>query len=77
MKIRVIDLVNMISGGNIPKRIKFADTVLTYDEKSQNYTFKYDNYDDDGSLNWDYIVFHSLNEEVLILGDEECEEKTE
>lgn len=72
MKKKVIDLVNMISNGNIPKRIKFEDRILIYDEECQNYVFKYDDYDDDGSLNWDYIIFNSLNDEVIeILGDKE------
>lgn len=73
MKITIYELIGLIKDKKQPLKIKFEDKILNYDEKCQNYEFRYDNSDEDGSLNWDYLVFNCLNEYVEVLeskGDE-------
>lgn len=67
MKITIYELIGLIKEKKQPLKIKFEDKILNYDEKCQNYEFRYDNSDEDGSLNWDYLVFNCLNEYVEIL----------
>lgn len=67
MKITIYELIGLIKDKKQPLKIKFEDKILNYDEKCQNYEFRYDNSNEDGSLNWDYLVFNCLNEYVEIL----------
>lgn len=67
MKITIYELIGLIKDKKQPLKIKFEDKILNYDEKCQNYEFRCDNSNEDGSLNWDYLVFNCLNEYVEIL----------
>ena len=70
MKITIYELISLIKDKKQPLKIKFEDKILNYDEECKNYEFRYDNSDEDGSLNWDYLVFNCLNEYVEILESE-------
>lgn len=62
---KIIDLLNKIANGEIPKKIKFDNRLYTFDEKKYNY---YEN--ETCSINWDYVSLRCLNEKVEILEEE-------
>lgn len=72
MKIRVIDLLNMISRGEgVPKKIKYHNVIYTYD--TYNYDVGYVN-KDKMPYRWfikeiDVDVYDCLNDEVEIIED--------
>ena len=59
---RVIDLVKQITLKNIPKRIKYNDYEWEYDGENYKIQASSGTY-----MNWDYIIFNCLNEEVEII----------
>lgn len=61
---KVIDLLNKIAKGKIPKTIVYDKRYFTYDEKRQNY-FSYD----DSEIDWKYTVMEYINDEVEIIED--------
>ena len=62
---KIIDLLNKIANGEIPKKIKYDNRFYTFNEKEDNY------YEDEYcSINWDYVSLHCLNDEVEILEEE-------
>ena len=63
---KVIDLLNKIADGNIPKNIRFNDMFMTYDEKKQNYFSKFGN-----EIDWKYTVMEYINDEIEIIDEED------
>lgn len=61
---KVIDLLNKIANGDIPKNIRFNDMFMTYDEKKQNYFSKFGN-----EIDWKYTVMEYINDEIEIIED--------
>lgn len=59
---KMIDLLNKIAKGKIPKTIVYNEIYFTYDEKRQNY-FSYD----DSEIDWKYTVMEYINDEVEII----------
>lgn len=59
---KVIDLVEQITLKNIPKRIKYNDYEWEYD--GENYKIQASS---GTHMNWDYIIFNCLNEDVEII----------
>ena len=59
---KVIDLLNKIAKGEIPKTIVYDERYFTYDKKRQNY-FSYD----DSEIDWKYTVMEYINDEVEII----------
>ena len=73
---KVIDLLNKIAKGEIPKKIKCKEMIFSY--KDTIHGTGYLNIDEAGHYNWfeDYIEVESkeaLNKEVEILEDEEID----
>ena len=64
---KIIDLLNKIANGNIPKRIIYDEYVYVWNNKIENYEREIDI---DTTLNWDYIAINCLNEPVEILEEE-------
>lgn len=64
----VIDLLHEIRNGNIPTKIKYDGQIWEYSEKGENY---FEN--DTISINWDYLVFNCLNDEIEIIEDKKIE----
>ena len=64
---KVIDLLNKIANGNIPKRIIYDEYVYQWNNIIKNYEREVDI---DTTLNWDYIAIECLNEPVEILEEE-------
>ena len=64
---KIIDLLNKIANGEeVPKKIKYDKNIYALN-KYENY----ENVDIVGSyINWDYVVFNCLNEEVEIIEEE-------
>lgn len=58
----VIHLLYKIRSGNIPTKIKYDGQIWEYSEKGENYFVN-----DSTSINWDYVVFNCLNDEVEII----------
>ena len=69
---KVIDLLNKIANGNIPKRIIYDQFVYVWNSKIENYQREVDEMT---TLNWDYITINCLNEPVEILDNLEEEKK--
>ena len=67
---KVIDLLNKIANGEIPKTIVYDEKYFTYDVKRQNY-FDYD----DSEIDWKYTVMDYINDEIEIIEDTPKEEK--
>lgn len=65
---KIIDLLNKIANGNIPKRIIYDEYVYVWNNKIENYEREINI---DVTLNWDYIAINCLNEPVIIIGEEE------
>ena len=61
---KIIDLLNKIANGDIPKRIKYNGYEWEYNESCENYIIQASS---KTSMNWDYIVINCLNEEVEII----------
>ena len=61
---KVIELLNKIANGNIPKRIIYDKYVYQWNNKIRNYEREVDIAI---TLNWDYIAIECLNEQVEIL----------
>lgn len=59
---KVIDLVEQITLKNIPKRIKYNDYEWEYDGENYKIQASSGTY-----MNWDYIIFNCLNDEVEII----------
>ena len=59
---KIIDLLNKIANGEIPKTIVYDERYFTYDDKRQNY-FAYD----DSEIDWKYTVMEYINDEVEII----------
>ena len=69
-EIKVIDLVVKIANGEIPKKIRYNDLFMTYDEKRYNY------YDSFGAeIDWKYTIMQYLNDKVEIIEDTPKEDK--
>ena len=69
-EIKVIDLVVKIANGEIPKKIRYNDLFMTYDEKRHNY------YDSFGAeIDWKYTIMQYLNDKVEIIEDIPEEDK--
>lgn len=69
---KVIDLLNKIANGEIPKNIRYNYMFMTYDEEKQNY------YDGFGSeIDWKYTIMEYINDEVEIIEEKEIPEKLE
>ena len=64
---KVIDLLNKIANGNIPKRIIYDEYVYIWNNGIENYEREIDPLT---TLNWDYIAINCLNEPVEILEEE-------
>lgn len=60
---KIIDLINKISKGEIPQKIIFDNEEFHWDEDKRNYFNKTCLY----SLNWEYIVFNRINDPVEII----------
>ena len=60
--IKVIDLLNKIANGEIPKTIVYDEIYFTYDDERQNY-FAYD----DSEIDWKYTVMEYINDEIEII----------
>ena len=69
---KIIDLLNKIANGNIPKRIIYDQFVYVWNSKIENYQREVDEMT---TLNWDYITINCLNEPVEILDNLEEEKK--
>ena len=67
---KVIDLLNKIANGEIPKTIVYDERYFTYDDKRQNY-FAYD----DSEIDWKYTIMEYINDEIEIIEDTPKEEK--
>lgn len=67
---KIIDLLNRIANGEIPKTIVYDERYFTYDDKRQNY-FAYD----DSEIDWKYTVMEYINDEIEIIEDTPKEEK--
>ena len=67
---KIIDLLNKIANGEIPKTIVYDERYFTYDDKRQNY-FAYD----DSEIDWKYTVMEYINDEIEIIEDTPKEEK--
>ena len=67
---KVIDLLNKIANGEIPKIIVYDERYFTYDDKRQNY-FTYD----DSEIDWKYTVMEYINDEIEIIEDTPKEDK--
>ena len=63
---KVIDLVEQITLKNIPKRIKYNDYEWEYDGENYKIQASSGTY-----MNWDYIIFNCLNDEVEIIEEKE------
>ena len=70
MKITMYDLLGLVKDNKTPKKIKYDDRIYTFNDKKDNY---YEN--ETCSINWDYVSFHCLNEEVEILEEEILEQE--
>lgn len=65
---KIIDLLNKISNGEIPIKIKYKNEIYIYQEDEQDYA-----YIEDGYYNWllsDGTDMSFLNEEVELIEDE-------
>ncbi|MGM9881503.1 MAG: hypothetical protein ACI31S_01515 [Bacilli bacterium] len=65
---KIIDLLNKISNGEIPIKIKYKNEIYIYQEDEQDYA-----YIEDGYYNWllsDGTDISFLNEEVELIEDE-------
>ena len=62
---KVIDILNKIANGEIPKRIIYDDKQWTYDEKIEDYITY-----DDSRIDWKYTIMEYINEEVEILDED-------
>lgn len=67
---KIINLLNKIANGEIPKTIVYDERYFTYDDKRQNY-FAYD----DSEIDWKYTVMEYINDEIEIIEDTPKEEK--
>ena len=65
---KIIDLLNKIANGNIPKRIIYDEYVYQWNNIIENYERETDI---NTTLNWDYITINCLNEPVEILEEKE------
>ena len=63
---KIIDLLNKIANGEIPKTIVYDERYFTYDDKRQNY-FAYD----DSEIDWKYTVMEYINDEIEIIQEKE------
>ena len=67
---KIIDLLNKIANGEMPKTIVYDERYFTYDDKRQNY-FAYD----DSEIDWKYTIMEYINDEIEIIEDTPKEEK--
>lgn len=67
---KIIDLLNKIANGEIPKTIVYDERYFTYDDKRQNY-FAYD----DSEIDWKYTVMEYINDEIEIIQENEILEE--
>lgn len=63
MKLKIIELLQLISQGIIPKRIIYDGELWIYEGDEKN------NYASDlgAVLNWDYVVMNCLNDEIELI----------
>ena len=64
---KVIDLLNKIANGDIPKRIEYGKGKFHWNEKIKNYEddkLKY------AYINWDIVAISKLNDEVEIIEED-------
>ena len=67
---KIIDLLNKISNGEVPEHIRYNDMYMTYDKQKENY------YDSFGAeIDWKYTVMEYINDEIEIIEDTPKEEK--
>lgn len=64
---KIIELLNKIANGNIPKKIIYNEYVYQWNNIIKNYEREADI---NTTLNWDYIAIECLNEPVEILEEE-------
>ena len=69
---KVIDLLNKIANGEVPKTIVYDERHFTYDDKRQNY-FAYD----DSEIDWKYTVMEYINDEIEIIEDKPFNKRVE
>ena len=69
---KVIDLLNKIANGDIPKKIKFGKGQFHWNKEIRNYeddNLKY------AYINWDIVATSKLNDEVEIIEEDKKIEK--
>lgn len=69
MKVKIIELLNMISKGEAPKKIKFDDIIFEYDEDDKLY------YSDNLILEEYCNITQYLNDEIEIIEEDKKIEK--
>ena len=70
-KLKVIDLLNMISRGEeVPNKIKYCRTIFYYDDNSRDYISVSNEFNSGGISICKYIFGGDLNDEVEILEEE-------
>lgn len=67
MKITMYELLGMIKDGKAPKRIIYGEYVYELNEGIENYESEINPLI---TIDWDYVVMNSLNDEVEILEEE-------
>ena len=67
---KIIDLLNKIAKGEIPKRIIYDDKQWTYDEKIEDYITY-----DDSRIDWKYTIMEYINDEIEIIEEDKKIEK--
>ena len=73
---KIIDLLNKIANGDIPKNIKFNDYEYSYHDKEHGYCrYNYDN--TYICIDTEYYLFDILNDEVEILEKKKIPENIE
>lgn len=69
---KVIDLLNKIANGEIPKIIVYDEKYFTYDDIRKNY-FAYD----DSEIDWKYTIMEYINDEIEVIEEPKKIEKLE
>lgn len=67
---KIIDLLNKIANGEIPKHIRYNGMYMTYDKEKENY---YDNFGSE--IDWKYTVMEYINDEIEIIQENEILEE--
>ena len=59
---KIIDLLNKIANGEIPKKIIYDDKQWTYNENLEDYITY-----DDSRIDWKYTIMEYINDEIEII----------